>query len=94
MGVVHRSVPLVCRGVGPQFRRFRTREKTPYKKHKITDEDYRNRKRRPDYERAVDEMVASTHRPGAAWHLVASNDKKWARIQVLSAMCAGLERRL
>ena len=43
-----------------QAARFEAREQTPYKKYKITDEDYRNRGRWDDYERAVDQMVLRT----------------------------------
>ena len=43
-----------------QLRRFREREQTPWKKHKITDEDWRNRERWGDYDRAVTDMVART----------------------------------
>ena len=74
-----------------QLARFKAREKTPYKKYKITDEDYRNREKSPAYVEAVDEMVARTHTDGAPWHLVAANDKRWARIQVLRHVCAALE---
>jgi polyphosphate:AMP phosphotransferase len=77
-----------------QLRRFQAREQTPYKKHKITDEDYRNRERWHDYERAVDEMVARTSTRHAPWHLVAANDKRSARLQVIETYCEALEARL
>jgi polyphosphate:AMP phosphotransferase len=75
-----------------QLRRFRARQETPYKKYKLTDEDYRNREKWPDYEAAVHEMVARTSTADAPWHLVASNDKRWARVDVLKAFCGGLKR--
>jgi len=74
-----------------QLRRFRARGKTPYKKYKLTDEDYRNRERREEYAAAVDEMVARTSTDGAPWVLVAANDKRWARVRVLEEVCEGLE---
>ncbi len=77
-----------------QLRRFRAREQTPYKKYKITDEDYRNRERWEDYEHAVNEMVARTSTALSPWHLVAANDKRWARVEVLRIVCEGLEERL
>ena len=43
-----------------QLRRFRAREQTEYKKYKITEEDYRNRERWPDYSEAINEMVERT----------------------------------
>ena len=76
-----------------QLRRFQSREKMSYKKYKITDEDYRNRKRWPEYTRAVNEMVARTHTEESPWHLVSANDKRWARVYVLRTVCRALEDR-
>lgn len=75
-----------------QLRRFEARERTPYKKYKITDEDYRNRKRWDDYVRAVDEMVHRTSSGAAPWHLIAAEDKRWARVRVVEAVSRGLKR--
>jgi len=75
-----------------QLRRFEARRRTPYKKYKITEEDYRNRRRWDDYTAAVNEMVARTGREHAPWHLVAANDKRHARIEVIRTVCAALER--
>jgi len=77
-----------------QLRRFCAREQTEYKKYKITDEDYRNRERWDDYVAAINEMVARTSTDEAPWHLVASNDKRVARVQVVKAVCGALERAL
>ena len=74
-----------------QLRRFQAREETPYKKHKITRDDFRNRERWGDYLAAVDEMVERTHTRQAPWILVPANDKRWARIEVLRAVCRALE---
>ncbi len=74
-----------------QLARFRAREKTPYKKHKITDEDYRNREKWDDYVAAVDEMVARTSTEKAPWHLVPANDKRYARVQILETVCEALD---
>ena len=79
---------------GEQLRRFRRREQTPYKKYKITDEDYRNRERWDDYVAAVNEMVARTSTASAPWVLVSANDKRWARVRVLEELCSGLEQLL
>ncbi len=43
-----------------QLKRFRAREQTPYKQHKITAEDWRNREKWPAYEQAVCDMVERT----------------------------------
>lgn len=75
-----------------QMRRFDAREDTPYKKYKISHEDYRNRARRPAYEDAVEEMIARTSTETAPWHLVPANDKRFARIEVLKTICRGLKK--
>ena len=77
-----------------QLRRFEARQQTAYKKYKITEEDYRNRQRWPEYAAAVNELVARTSRDHARWHLVAANDKRHARIEVLRVVCDALERAL
>lgn len=77
-----------------QLRRFKLREKTPYKKYKITDEDYRNREKWDDYVAAVNAMVARTSTDFAPWHLVAANSKRSARVEVLEHVCSALERAL
>jgi polyphosphate:AMP phosphotransferase len=77
-----------------QLRRFKERQKTEFKKFKITDEDWRNRKRWEAYEAAVNEMVARTSTRKAPWVVVAGNDKRAARIQVLEAVCRRLEKAL
>lgn len=77
-----------------QLERFKARETTPYKKYKITDDDYRNRDRWPDYTQAIEEMVARTSTETAPWHVIPANDKKYARIQVLKAVTKSLERGL
>ncbi|MCC6809098.1 MAG: polyphosphate:AMP phosphotransferase, partial [Deltaproteobacteria bacterium] len=43
-----------------QLRRFRAREKTGYKRYKITEEDWRNRNKAPAYEAAAVEMIGRT----------------------------------
>jgi len=69
-----------------QLRRFQERETTPWKRHKITDEDWRNREKWDDYKRAADEMIARTNTSYAPWTLVAGNDKHYARIEVLKTI--------
>ncbi|SFD04832.1 polyphosphate:AMP phosphotransferase [Thiohalospira halophila DSM 15071] len=77
-----------------QLRRFREREETPWKQHKITDEDWRNRERRDDYRRAVEEMVARTSTREAPWTLIPAEDKKVARIRVLDTLIQALKQAL
>jgi AMP-polyphosphate phosphotransferase len=77
-----------------QLRRFEQREATGYKRYKITEEDYRNREKRGVYLGAIDEMIRRTSTDIAPWHLIAAEDKRWARIQVLERVCAALEKAL
>lgn len=77
-----------------QLRRFRHREGTEYKRHKINAEDWRNRRKWPAYEIAVGDMLALTDRPAAAWHLVPANNKRFARLQVLKFACHEIEAAL
>ncbi|OIO56686.1 MAG: polyphosphate:AMP phosphotransferase [Alphaproteobacteria bacterium CG_4_10_14_0_2_um_filter_63_37] len=77
-----------------QLRRFKEREEIPYKQYKITDEDWRNRERWPQYAEAVNEMVARTSTEFAPWSLIPANDKKFARIEVLKTVCRRLDEAL
>jgi len=77
-----------------QLRRFRDRSRTSYKRWKITDEDWRNRKRWGDYTLAVNDMVARTSTRIAPWSLIEGNDKNFARIKILSEIADRLEARL
>jgi AMP-polyphosphate phosphotransferase len=69
-----------------QLHRFEDREKVPYKRYKITDEDWRNREKWSQYKAAVNEMVAYTSTEFAPWTLVEADDKPYARIKVLRTL--------
>jgi len=69
-----------------QLRRFEDREKVAYKRFKITDEDWRNREKWPEYAAAVNAMVAHTSTEFASWTLVEGDDKPYARIKVLRTL--------
>ncbi len=77
-----------------QLARFQARENTPYKRYKITDEDWRNREKWDAYREAVNEMLARTSARHAPWNLIAGNDKRFARIQVLETVTAALREAL
>ncbi|MCH9668792.1 MAG: polyphosphate:AMP phosphotransferase [Actinomycetia bacterium] len=73
-----------------QLARFTEREDTPYKAHKITAEDYRNRERWDDYVKAVDQMILRTTSDGARWNVIPADDKRYARVAALKAINKGL----
>jgi len=77
-----------------QLERFKGREQTGFKRFKITPEDWRNRERWEDYERAVADMVDRTSTSLAPWTLVEANDKYFARIKVLATICDALDEAL
>jgi polyphosphate:AMP phosphotransferase len=77
-----------------QLRRFEERAATPHKAHKITEEDWRNREKWAAYESAVNDMVSRTSTAHAPWTLVAGNDKRFGRIQVLRTAVERLEEEL
>jgi polyphosphate:AMP phosphotransferase len=69
-----------------QLRRFEERESTRYKQFKITDEDWRNRKRWDDYLVAASDMIDRTSTSYAPWTIVEANDKHLARIRVIRTL--------
>ncbi|MBI5615772.1 MAG: polyphosphate:AMP phosphotransferase [Gammaproteobacteria bacterium] len=74
-----------------QLRRFKEREDVEFKRFKITEEDWRNRKKWDAYHRAVCDMVERTSTGLAPWTLVEANDKNHARVKVLRTVCERLE---
>jgi AMP-polyphosphate phosphotransferase len=81
-------------GKEEQLRRFRDREGTPYKSHKMDAEDWRNRRKWASYEIAVGDMLALTSTRTAPWHLVAANNKRHARLEILKTSCQQIEAAL
>jgi polyphosphate:AMP phosphotransferase len=77
-----------------QERRFQARAEIPYKRWKLTDEDWRNREKRSRYEVAVNDMIERTSTESAPWILVEGEDKRYARIKVLQSVCESLEHAL
>ena len=75
-----------------QLERFTNRENTPEKQWKITDEDWRNRDKWPEYEAAVDELLQKTSTKNAPWYIIESNDKKYARIKTLRIIVKAIEK--
>lgn len=77
-----------------QLARFRARETTAFKQHKINEEDWRNRRKWEAYEVAVGDMLALTDTPHAPWQLIPANDKRYARLQVLRTACRAIQAAL
>jgi polyphosphate:AMP phosphotransferase len=77
-----------------QLRRFRERERTRFKRFKITGEDWRNRKKWAQYQAAAADMIERTSTEIAPWTLVPANDKRVARIRVLETVVDSLRRAL
>jgi polyphosphate kinase 2 (PPK2 family) len=77
-----------------QLRRFRERESTPHKQHKMNAEDWRNRKKRAAYEVAVGDMLALTDKANAPWQLIPADNKRYARLEVLRSASRQIEAAL
>jgi len=63
-----------------QERRFQARAADPTKAWKLSPIDLSSRERWVEYSKAKDAMFAATHRDGAPWHTVESDDKRRARL--------------
>ena len=67
-----------------QERRFQDRLTDPTKRWKLSPMDVESRSRWMDYSKAKDEMFAHTDIKQAPWFVVRSDDKKRARLNVIS----------
>jgi len=75
-----------------QLVRFKEREKDPYKKWKISKDDWHNREKWADYDEAIDDMLRKTHTRQARWHVV-SAERKWnARVEACRIVADALEK--
>ena len=77
-----------------QLKRFEARAADPTKTWKITDEDWRNREKYPQYKAAINDMFRLTSTEFAPWIVLESDDKHYARVQALRAINDALEARL
>ena len=77
-----------------QLQRFEERQKNPLKQWKITPEDWRNREKWNDYEKAADEMIDKTNQDHAPWIVVPSNCKRFARIKILKTFIEKVEQKI
>lgn len=74
-----------------QLKRFKEREENPQKRWKITDEDWRNREKWELYEPVINEMFRRTTTQAAAWTVLESNSKLYARIKALEVIISAIE---
>jgi polyphosphate:AMP phosphotransferase len=77
-----------------QLRRFEERQVTPFKRFKITEEDWRNREKWPAYEAAICDMLDRTSTEIAPWTLVESESKYYGRIKIMKTLVQRLEDEL
>jgi len=69
---------------GEQHKRFKSRITDPMRRWKLSPTDLESLTRWEDYSRAKDEMFVHTDIPEARWNVVESEDKKKARINMIS----------
>jgi AMP-polyphosphate phosphotransferase len=74
-----------------QDKRLRDRLDDPWKRWKTGKDDYRNRAKRAEYLKAYADMFDRTDTRWAPWKVIDANDKKAARIAVLTYAADRLE---
>ena len=74
-----------------QLKRFKRRERKPLKRWKLTDEDWRNRRKWDEYAQAVEDMLDRTDHVHGRWHLIEGDSKRYARVKVIETAIAEIE---
>ncbi|OEH86664.1 UDP-galactose-lipid carrier transferase [Desulfuribacillus stibiiarsenatis] len=69
-----------------QLERFQDRETHSYKQWKLSGDDWRNRGKWNDYEKAIQDMLNKTNTSNAPWKVVSFEQKKSGRLQVMEHM--------
>lgn len=77
-----------------QLERFKARQDNPFKRWKLTNEDWRNRGKWNEYVTAAEEMFVKTDKKYAPWQIIACNDKKYSRIETLKTIVKKMEEHL
>ena len=75
-----------------QMKRMIDRLSDPHKRYKIGLEDFRNIAKRKQYLEAYNDMLEKTDTDHAPWHVIASDDKKHARLAGLKVIVKELSR--
>jgi polyphosphate kinase 2 len=76
-----------------QQRRFRDRLTDPMRRWKLSPMDLESITRWEDYSRAKDEMFIHTDIPEAPWHILESDDKRRARINMMAHLLSTIPYR-
>jgi polyphosphate kinase len=74
-----------------QEERFRSRLEDPMRRWKLSPMDLESVTRWEDYSRAKDQMMVHTDIPEARWHVVESDDKRRARINMIAHLLSTLD---
>ena len=77
-----------------QLKRFKERESDPFKKWKITQDDWRNREKWDAYLEAAEDMFDKVSASAAPWHIVPAECKRYARINTIKTVIEAIENRL
>jgi polyphosphate kinase 2 (PPK2 family) len=77
-----------------QLDRFKRREADPYKHWKITEEDWRNRRKWGEHNAAAEDMFERTSTDVAAWTVIPANYKWFARVKTVRTLADRLEEAL
>jgi len=77
-----------------QLKRFEARQRTPFKRWKLTAEDWRNRGKWYEYETAAHDMIKYTSTHVSPWEMIPAIDKNYARVKVLETFGDYLEAAL
>jgi polyphosphate kinase 2 (PPK2 family) len=75
-----------------QVLRFRSRLADPLKRWKLSYEDFRNRGRWSEYERAIEDMIEKTTTRHAPWYLIPANNKPYGRIAAFRIITDRLQK--
>lgn len=74
-----------------QLVRFKRREADPLKHWKITEEDWRNRRKWDEHNTAAEEMFEQTGTLFAPWTILEANFKWYARLKFLKTAVRSFE---
>jgi polyphosphate kinase 2 (PPK2 family) len=74
-----------------QLQRFESRRQDPLKSWKLTPDDWHNREKRPEYEKAAEEMFERTDHVLGRWDLIEAESKRYARVKVVRTVINRIE---